>query len=397
MAEQAHPATTAERRQLLVDISVLARQDDKSGIQRVVRSVLHALRQTPPPGYRIATVYDAGGYYAYADGLAMAGAGAELPIAVRPGDIFYGLDLSPLGVCANAATLADLRRHGVRLYFMIYDLLPITRPQLFMAGAPVPYTAWLRTIAQLSDGLICISRAVADDVLAWLEQAAVRRSAPLEVSYCHLGADLLTAPASTGIDAGDQQVLSAITGRPTLLMVGTLEPRKSQAQALDAFELLWRRGVDASLVIVGRAGWMVEALTERLRQHAELGRRLFWLDHASDEMLLRLYQTCSALLAASQAEGFGLPLIEAAQHGLPVVARDIPVFREVGGQHAFYFNADDDAGLAEALIAWLDLHASGRAPASAAMPHLHWAASTAQIVDCLLQRRRYRNGATLMA
>ncbi len=62
-----------------------------------------------------------------------------------------------------------------------------------------------------------------------------------------------------------------------------------------------------------------------------------------------MYDAAQCLLAASEAEGFGLPLIEAAQHGLPVMARDIPVFREVAGDHAFYFDGTDPEHLADAI------------------------------------------------
>jgi glycosyltransferase involved in cell wall biosynthesis len=121
-------------------------------------------------------------------------------------------------------------------------------------------------------------------------------------------------------------------------MVGTLEPRKGHQQALAACEQLWADGVDANQVIVGKQGWMVEALVERMTHHAELNRRLFWLDGISDEFLEQVYAASACLIAASYGEGFGLPLIEAAQHKLPIVARDIPVFREVAGSHAHYFS-----------------------------------------------------------
>src|SRR5690606_19458999 len=106
---------------------------------------------------------------------------------------------------------------------------------------------------------------------------------------------------------------------------GTVEPRKGYAQAIDAMELLWKDHNPAHLVVVGKRGWLVEDLCERLASHAELGHRLHWLEDADDATLQRLYRSCSALLAASEAEGFGLPLVEAAQENLPVIARDIPV------------------------------------------------------------------------
>ena len=76
---------------------------------------------------------------------------------------------------------------------------------------------------------------------------------------------------------------------------------------LAAFELLWARGVDTNLVIVGKQGWKVEALVERLRTHPELGKHLFWLEGISDEYLDRIYAASACLIAASEGGDFGSP------------------------------------------------------------------------------------------
>jgi glycosyltransferase involved in cell wall biosynthesis len=166
---------------------------------------------------------------------------------------------------------------------------------------------------------------------------------------------------------------------PSILMVGTLEPRKGHAQALAAFEELWAQGIVANLVIVGKEGWMVEPLVKRLRDHPEAGRRLFWVPGASDTLLLQIYGAAVALLAASEGEGFGLPLIEAAQHGLPIIARDLPVFMEVAGDHACYFNGTSPQALAACLTAWLAMHRDGEAPSSTRLPWLRWNESARQL------------------
>ncbi|REM39804.1 glycosyltransferase, partial [Mycobacterium tuberculosis] len=75
-----------------------------------------------------------------------------------------------------------------------------------------------------------------------------------------------------------KSTLAQIAAAPAFLMVGTVEPRKGHAQTLDAFEQLWRNGIDVNLVIAGKKGWMVEEVVERLQQHPQRGRRLFWLE-----------------------------------------------------------------------------------------------------------------------
>ena len=90
------------------------------------------------------------------------------------------------------------------------------------------------------------------------------------------------------------------------------------------------------------------------------------------------------LIAAAEGEGFGLPLIEAARHGLPIIARDIPVFREVAGEHAFYFAGKDSDVLAEAIKQWLVLHESGEHPNSNSIHWRTWAQSVERLKEILL-------------
>ena len=90
-----------------------------------------------------------------------------------------------------------------------------------------------------------------------------------------------------------------------------------------------------------------------------------------------------SLIAASEGEGFGLPLVEAARHRLPVVARDIPVFREVAGEHAHYFNGIKPADLARAIRDWLELDKQKRAPQISGMRYLTWDESAASMTSAI--------------
>ncbi|MCR2832000.1 glycosyltransferase, partial [Acidithiobacillus ferrooxidans] len=101
----------------------------------------------------------------------------------------------------------------------------------------------------------------------------------------------------------------------------------------------------------------------------------FYLQGISDEFLKAVYDASTCLLAASEGEGFGLPLIEAARHGLPIIARDIAVFREVADTHAFYFSGKEPQDLAGAIQDWLALFHANRHPKSEGMPWLTWAQS----------------------
>lgn len=383
-------------RQMFVDISELIHRDARSGIQRVVRNILTSLLNAPPAGYRVEPVYEKDGVYLYAREftlrmLELASAPlADDPIEPHSGDMFLGLDLNPAKIPDNEATLAKLRNRGVEIHFVVYDLLPVLRPDVFVPGAKEGFGRWLHTVTRLADGLVCISQAVADELAAWIRIEVPARLSSLKIGYFHLGADIASELRKDEDTGADDTRVALIKERPSLLMVGTLEPRKGHAQALAACEALWTQGVEANLVIVGKQGWMVDELVERLRGHPENGRHLFWFEGASDATLLDLYTHSAALLAASEAEGFGLPLIEAAQHGLPVIARDIPVFREVAGEHASYFAAQNADELAAALRTWLQMHAEGKVAHSKHMPWLTWTQSAGQLLDSILRDRWYQ-------
>ncbi len=159
---------------------------------------------------------------------------------------------------------------------------------------------------------------------------------------------------------------------------------------LAAFEKLWDGRADVRLVIVGRPGWLVEELIEKLRRHPQLGGLLFWLQDVSDADLDGIYGACSCLIAASEGEGFGLPLIEAAQHRLPILARDIPVFREIAGEHASFFKGRTPEALAGDVTEWLQLRAQNRHPHSEGMPWVTWAQSADRLKAILLEGDWYK-------
>ena len=128
---------------------------------------------------------------------------------------------------------------------------------------------------------------------------------------------------------------------------------------------------------------MIDNVLKELEENPYMGRSIHWLHGLSDQYLNHLYQSCTCLIAASEAEGFGLPLIEAARQGMPIVARDIPVFREVASDAAFYFQGDTPEALAEALCNWMNLSARNDHPKPDQLQWLSWRESSKQLLDHL--------------
>jgi glycosyltransferase involved in cell wall biosynthesis len=380
-----------KRRQLFIDISTLVLHDARTGIQRVVRSVLNELLLNPPEGYRVEPIYATVNQgYRYARQIrekfldeARSLCSDDL-IDFSPGDIFLGLDLDHHAPRVHSSFLKYIKDQGVGVYFMVYDLLPIQFPNFWEPQHQVDrvVSEWLSVITNLS-GAICISESVSKELQEWIDQNKPSLKNKFSINWFHLGADVENSVPTLGLPSDADYVLSQLKIRPSFLMVGTIEPRKGHLQVLDAFDDLWKSGADVNLVIVGKQGWMVDILVSRLRLHSELYKRLFWLEGISDEFLETLYANSTCLIAASFGEGFGLPLIEAAQHNLPIIARDINVFREVADKNAYYFKTDQSTELSHNVKEWLMLYKSNQHPKSENMNWFSWKESTKKLVEIL--------------
>lgn len=280
--------------------------------------------------------------------------------------------------------LINIRAAGALAYFIVYDILPLLYPQWCREDMQQLFPQWLSSIATHADGLMCISASVADDVRHWLaHHQALKTNPNLTIGYFHLGADLDASMPTLGMPKESDLLLNKLDSAPSFLMVGTLEPRKGHAQVLAAFERLWAQGQDYRLFLVGKQGWRVDDLCARIKKHPQYGNYLFWLSDISDEFLERLYQGASALIFASLGEGFGLPLIEAAQKNLPLIIRDIPVFKEIAAEHAFYFRGEEPEHIEQALQEWFILLAQNKHPKSEGMQWLNWRQSVRNLLQQL--------------
>jgi len=100
-----------------------------------------------------------------------------------------------------------------------------------------------------------------------------------------------------------------------------------------------------TLLFVGKIGWMVDDLIDRIVNHTQFGSNLLMVNDANDDEVVYCYTHAKAFLFPSIIEGFGLPIIESLANGLPVLASDTPIHREVGREEAIYFDITNPTSL----------------------------------------------------
>lgn len=323
--------------EILVDVSVIAKSDAGTGIQRVVKGIVAALPDALSPDQEAIFLHVRSLKHGYetADGS---------PFTDGPQAVFFGLDFATDSIHRSFDQLGRLRRSGTQMWFVVHDLLPLTCPHWFTAPSQLKYRRWIRALASLADGLVCFSDDVAAELAAVLSSRFGREQLPC-ITVVQPGSAISNLdPLASHETAEDRNS----PWQDSVLIVGTIEPRKGHADALAAFDRLWATGNRTSLTLIGRPGWGTKRLQKKILSHPEFGRRLFWAQNASDEEVRDAYRAAKAVLIPSLAEGYGLPIDEALSVGAIVLARDIAVFRrELGGDIRFFPKDSSPSELAD--------------------------------------------------
>jgi glycosyltransferase involved in cell wall biosynthesis len=381
---------------ILIDVSDIAGTDWRGGIQRVVKNLVKELFSQQDPSIHLELIRLQDGELVralrFAEGLLNLpenSLGIEAPVSILPGDSLFMLDASWSLYDQFLPIYERIRQHGGKVITLVYDLIPLKFPENCAQVVLDVFEPWLQTAIVQSDELVGISQAVVDDVIHYIHDRKIPLPRKLDLAYVHLGADIPVVPQESTVRAEVHKIVET-SASPLFLMVGTVEPRKGHAFALDAFDHLWGQGMDYRLCIVGKLGWNVAEVEARIRNHPEFGKRLFFVENGSDAEINLCYSAATALVFPSSAEGFGLPIVEAALHQVPTLASDIPVLREVGGDGALYFSLEAPACLAEAVINMASLPPEMRFALAKKVNVWTWKESASNFLEILQHKRIYK-------
>lgn len=244
-------------------------------------------------------------------------------------DLFHGLSGElPIGIHAS----------GIRSVVTIHDLIFMRHPEYYhWADAQIYAWKFRRTIAE-ADRIIAISECTKRDIMYYGHVPQER----IEVIYQSCSTHFKARESEARLQ--DVHARYLLPGR-YIIHVGTVERRKNILLAVKA---LAHVDSDVSLVIVGRQTPYADEVKAYAEVHGLTGR-VRWLTGVPNADLPSLYQMAEACVYPSRYEGFGVPIIEAIQSGLPVVACTGSCLEEAGGPDCFYVAPDDDQAMAQAI------------------------------------------------
>ena len=232
------------------------------------------------------------------------------------------------------------RQRAMRFALLVYDLIPLRRPEWCDQYLALRFREWTGTVFPLVDTFLTISRASARDI---------------EVQARESGYDLRSPPCPIPIGTGFTSPARPATLAPAdperlpeagsyALIVCTIEARKNH---LLLFRI-WRRMLEEmprervpTLVFAGRIGWLVSDLMQQLRNAGFLDGKIMLVEDPTDDELERLYAGCRFTLFPSLYEGWGLPVTESLSFGKPCIISRATSLPEAGGHLARYFDPEN--------------------------------------------------------
>lgn len=230
-----------------------------------------------------------------------------------------------------------LKKMGVRPIYFVHDLIPITHPEYCRPDEKEKHTQRMLRILNDADAIIVNS--------AYTE-VEIKRFAIENALSCPITSVAWLASKFVADESNGQHIKLDHSGfqKPYFVALSTIEPRKNHLLLLH----IWRQMVNQypleqvpQLILIGQRGWECEQVLDLLERCDRLRDVVLEQNHCSDEELVKILSGARALLFPSFVEGFGMPLVESLASGIPVIASDIPVFREIGQDIPDFIDEND--------------------------------------------------------
>ena len=242
-----------------------------------------------------------------------------------------------------------LKKRNIRIFTYVYDIIPVTHPQFAAVDNHFFFPRYIAAVLAYADIIMPSTEYTVKELQNLCRQIELP-ARPEAFITVPLGCDFAKGSSETG--EIPQEVKELTERGKYILCVSTIEPRKNHKLLLDAFEGELRYQ-DINLIFVGRYGWNVEALRERIETSPLLGEKLFHLSGLNDASVKYLYAHAFLVAFPTLVEGYGLSTVEALMAGTPVLLSDTAVSHEVGQEFCDYFDPLDPSSFSSAVMRYL--------------------------------------------
>jgi glycosyltransferase involved in cell wall biosynthesis len=256
--------------------------------------------------------------------------GVSLSPSIQSLNIFHGL---------SQELPSGLPKY-IRKIVTVHDLIYIRYPKFYNPIDVAIYTAKVKSACRIADKVIAISQQTADDLIEFIKVD------PAKIEVVYQGSHPIF---KTEASAQEKAIVKAKYNLPDeyILNVGTIEERKNVKRLVEALALL-PESIRIPLVIIGRAtDYLKEVIA--CAQERKVMDKIIFIHQASFQDLPALYQMATVFVYPSLFEGFGIPLLEAIESGVPVITSQGSCFHEAAGPDAIYIDPDNAESLGAAL------------------------------------------------
>ena len=321
-----------------IDLTEFMKIEAITGIQRVVREIVFRFIKNELIDTILISYYERNDYFKVIDNDRFLryfenGYGARSNVYsnkyikiedIGRGSVFFDIDVSWTATLKRSYLLPRLKEQGVYIVAQIYDIMAITHYQYFTEHFTYTFMEYIGAHLLYANIIIVSTKASLKILKEFARKIGVGE---INGVVANLGADFQKG------DMASQQVRDKIkqiaSYGKNILLVGTIEPRKNHKLVLNAFN----KGLDKlgyNIIFAGRIGWKNELFLDELHKHPCYQKRIFHIADAENLEIDYLYKHSKVVAFPTHMEGFGLPLVEALEHGVPVIATDIDVLKEIG-------------------------------------------------------------------
>lgn len=321
-----------------VDVTCYLQTEFTSGIQRVVREVMRRLDKKSSLQI-IYLRYDQQSSKFKKTSLEKKGEKEDFDFEVlNKNDVFFEIDACWNIAPKRSALYRKLKERGIQIITYIQDILPITHPEYFGKLGNWLFLGYIVACINYADRIVVTTEATRKSFYDLLKKIDCQ---DISIDVIGLGGDL-DEKCSARPEKIDKTAFDFVAkhDKEYVLMTGTIEPRKNHRVILKAFEQkLFENQI--SLVIAGRIGWNSDDIVQIMNRLRE-NKNFVFLEGKNNSTIRYLYEHAKIVAFPSFDEGYGLPIIEAMDYDVPVIAGDVPVLREVGGSYCLYCDVNDE-------------------------------------------------------